>query len=224
MFKYKKWRGIITTIISVINNLVNKFMNSSKIYIGLNSNTKLDADALIQHIQKNKITHCCVFTPTLSAAEFIEELVIDTTVTLCKEKDVEFKITIQATEDANISTVNEMTFVNPKMHNAINNYLEMIGIKSTLFLCDANKKRAKSKLSKESYNYLLTMVLEKFKKVSPECKKVNYSKLCANGFKNEIGLEKYGYKKLIDLLEDLDYFNFEHHTSSLIVVIPETQK
>ena len=202
-------------------------MKCSKIYIGIKSLTNFDIKALNSYNIANGITDCTFVSSDIKFfVNGLSNIKASTNVFIRKPDEIDINIAIQATEDANISNVCEMTFTDEHIYFALKRYLEHLGIKVNLLDYSASNEESNSeqdktcKLSGSARKRLIGQVIKKFKSHEPEADSIQYSTLCNGDFANELGLEKLGYNKIVDLIEDLDYFIVERQTYAILIKFP----
>ena len=191
-------------------------MSQSKLYITLDSNKEIDVSALEQHTLINKINECCVFSPSVEKIVFLDKVGVPLTIKICNPEHIQLKTAVQVAEDANISNISKMFFADKEIFDAVNEYLTSTGITSEYIDCS---KRVICLLDEdvEEKNIIINKITDRIRAIDPVSEEVQYSKLCGFKFSKELNIKKYGYEKLVDLIEDLGSFCVERHPSHIII-------
>ncbi|MGR5365837.1 OST-HTH/LOTUS domain-containing protein [Photobacterium damselae] len=200
-------------------------MSCSKIYLGLETLKNIDIVALNNYIVENDITDCALILSNTNFSDELSKISTITSIFIHDKDSIDTNVVIRATEDANISSVDEMTFIDEKIFTQMKPYLERLGIKVNLLKYTKTPKpnadiKQTCTLTSSAKRKLTSRIVKKFKHHQPNGDSIQYSTLCSDGFSDDLNLKAYGYKKLIDLLEDLDFFVIERNSSSIVVKFP----
>lgn len=207
-------------------------MKQSTIYIGIKSVNNFDFAALNDHLNKGIVTKCVIVLSKYVNLGDIPELNANVDYLIRDENSVVTNVIISAVEDANIAVVDEMTFVDKRIFNDLKPYLEQLGITASFLKCNVDnernvknrtKLRSAPKISVSQRKSLNAKIIERFREIDPVSDSIQYCKLCINGFSEELNIRKLGYKRLVDLIEDLNYFIVERDPSSITISFPSSK-
>lgn len=198
-------------------------MTCSKIFISLESLENFDLNALNDYNIENNITDCVFIVSNTTGIEMVSNLNANTNILVRNRDAIDVNVVMLATEDANISTCEEMTFTDERIYLAMKPYLGKLGIKTHLLEYKSQEPKKtvkKGNLSVSDRKKLTSLVIKKFKAHEPVGDSIQYCTLCSKGFSDELKIKSFGYKKLIDLIEDLNYFDIERFPSNIVIKFP----